>query len=79
MELINMPTYQSIYKCRLCGEEFEKGEVETESTMSVTSSLVINNSTGFVVKGKRLYRHASHNCKNGSYGFADFLGFRKKE
>ena len=68
-----MPTYQAIYKCRLCGEEFEKGEVEIENAMSVIHSLVINNSTGFAM------RHKPHNCKNGSYGFADFLGFRKKE
>lgn len=26
-----------------------------------------------------LFRYAMHNCKDGSYGFVDFLGFREKE
>lgn len=53
-----MPTYQAIYKCRLCGKEIIKDDLH-----NATSDL---------------FRYEMHNCKDGSYGFVDFLGFREK-
>ena len=71
--------YRAIYKCRLCGEEFEEGETGDIIAMTCTVALTVNNSTKHVRCERNLHRYMPHHCKDGSYGFADFCGFRKVE
>ena len=76
---IDMTEYRAIYKCRLCGEEFEDGRTSRKNAQIITFML------GFApnYKHEKLnlygYRNICHFCKGGSYGMADFLGFRKVE
>lgn len=77
-ELI-MTEYQAIYKCRLCGEEFEEGTTGDIIAMACTVALTVKDSTEHVRYERNLHRHMPHHCKDGSYGFADFCGFRKVE
>lgn len=76
-----MAEYQAIYKCRLCGEEFTDSLISQEE---IEKCLLV------FEKGKTIYRSRSgridiylrkghYSCKNGSYGLADFQGFRKVE
>lgn len=75
-----MPEYRAIYKCRMCGEEFENGRTKGES---IANSCVIAISVlGDTIKCKspvNLHEHYVHNCKDGSFGFSDFIGMRKVE
>lgn len=74
-----MSEYRAIYKCRLCGEEFVDGRTgKTISYMSV-NGLVLQESFKLKNCGIRVRRHNIHNCLDGSFGFADFIGFRKVE
>lgn len=74
-----MSEYQAIYKCRLCGEEFEEGTTGDIIAMACTVALTVKDSTEHVRCERNLHRHMPHHCKDGSYGFADFCGFRKVE
>lgn len=69
--------YKAIYKCRLCGEEFEDCTTGEPLAMALTMALAINGTTKHVRYNGNLHNHIVHNCKNGSYGMADFQGFRK--
>lgn len=71
-----MPEYRAIYKCRLCGEEFEDGGTGDIIAMACTVALTVKD---YVRCERNLHRHMPHHCKDGSYGFADFCGFRKVE
>lgn len=72
-----MPTYQVIYKCRLCGEEIINSEVEEKIALGLT--VAVNTPNDNFHNTSDLFRYEMHNCKDGSYGFVDFLGFRKKK
>lgn len=74
-----MSEYRSIYRCRLCGEEFEEGETGDIIAMTCTVALTVNDSTKHVRCERNLHRYMPHHCKDGSYGFADFCGFKKVE
>ena len=73
-----MIEYRAIYKCRLCGKEFLD---------SLINGKEVDECSKAFWKGKYIYRSVSgrnnipkekfHFCKDGSIGFADFLGFRK--
>lgn len=75
-----MPEYRAIYKCRLCGEVIP---------YSLISEKEVDRCVAAFEKGKYRYNSVSgrndiprdvfHYCKDGSCGFADFLGFRKVE
>lgn len=76
-----MPKYRAIYKCRMCGEEIvgvticDKEDVEIQmKNTCVFSSDFFNPKTAH-----RENRAIPHMCKDGSYGLAEFLGFRKVE
>lgn len=47
--------------------------------MACTVALTVKDSTEHVRCERNLHRHMPHHCKDGSYGFADFCGFRKVE
>ena len=68
---------KAIYKCRLCGEEFEDCETGEELVQVINMALVVTGNTQHVKCARNLYRHTMHYCKDGSFGFADFQGFKK--
>lgn len=70
--------YHAIYKCRLCGEEFSEGNTGEEIARDTTILLAMRNSTAGALSSTTFTR-TKHNCKDGSFGLADFLGFRKVE
>lgn len=74
-----MAEYQAIYKCRLCGKEFVHCETGENVAMALTVALAVNGSTEHVRYNGNLHRHLAHNCVDGSFGYADFCGFRKVE
>ena len=74
-----MSEYRAIYKCRLCGEEFESG---TTTSTDVVIKNMLNVTTGCGIKqyiGNPVTETYMHSCKDGSMGLSDFLGFRKVE
>lgn len=76
-----MSEYRAIYKCRLCGEEFEKEKVDYKRAIAAVLCLGMfgNESFDDSTTDISVYRVIDHNCKDGSMGLADFLGFRKVE
>lgn len=68
----------AIYKCRMCHKRFETGYVVAHKETAVELTAQIAN-TGearqrpFILKMQRI-----HECKNGSVGIADFLGFAQE-
>ena len=74
-----MSEYRAIYKCRLCGEEIEN----TKSTsryiryQNMVNSVTIPQFTENV-KMPRMEDYM-HDCKDGSHGYIELIGFRKME
>lgn len=74
-----MSEYRAIYKCRMCGEEYR--------TVGAVDKIAFQSIVGIISKeffypngsGIGLHRHDVHNCKDGSFGYSDFIGFRKVE
>lgn len=72
-----MSEYRAIYKCRLCGEEFESA-VTTRENIAMKHMVIVT--TGYKSTeniGTPVTETSMHSCKDGSMGLADFLGFRK--
>jgi len=59
--------YQSIYKCRLCGEETKR---------NITDESEVNQFNWYVYEGGT-YNIKAHTCLDGSLGISDFQGYRK--
>ena len=74
-----MSEYRAIYKCRLCGEEFEDGRTSAENAQIITCMLGFEPNYKHEKLNLHGYRNICHFCNNGSYGFADFCGFSKME
>lgn len=74
-----MSEYRAIYKCRLCGEEFETAIMKKDTANLCVNTLAIT--AHFKLKSDEISidRQYIHSCRDGSYGLADFLGFRKSE
>ena len=77
-----MPEYRTIYKCRLCGEEFEGMIFEENDNSPFYAMVNFLSGNDSVEMGYReppniIYKAEQHNCDDGSYGFADFVGFKK--
>ena len=72
-----MTEYRAIYKCRLCGEKFEDGRTGIDTAYMGCAVLVAKEH--FKPEGCAIgvHRHNTHVCDDGSYGFADFVGFKK--
>lgn len=68
-----MPEYRAIYKCRLCGEEFETHIFRD----SFEAEFYIAHMAMQFKRHPLPYEH--HICKNEDVGFADFIGCRKVE
>ena len=74
-----MTEYRAIYKCRLCGGEFESC---VTTSIDVVIKNMLNVTVGHEIKqwiGTPVSETSMHSCKNGSFGMADFVGFRKVE
>lgn len=72
-----MADFKAIYKCRLCGETFEDCTTEEELAQAINMALVVCGNTNHVKCARNLYKNTMHYCKDGSFGFADFQGFKK--
>lgn len=70
----------AIYKCRLCGKKFETVHCGNRIVQVIMASLGLDDLTlqdNFHIQ--RVYPHLTHFCEDGSFGFADFLGFKMEE
>ncbi len=74
-----MPEYRAIYKCRMCGEEYSYAVTGEMVAMALTFALTVKDSTENVRYNLKLHRNGIHECKDGSFGFSDFIGMRKVE
>ena len=74
-----MSEYRAIYKCRLCGEKFDDGRAGKDIVYMAAAVLTVKNH--FKPEGCAIgiHRYNVHHCSDGSYGFSDFVGFRKVE
>ena len=74
-----MSEYLAIYKCRMCGEEFEDARMGRD--IAYMGAAVLTVKEHFEPEGCAIgiHRHNVHHCDDGSYGFSDFVGFRKVE
>ena len=72
-----MPEYRAIYKCRMCGEEYLDAVTGETVAMALTVALTVEDNTGNTRYNGKLYRHGIHECKDGSFGYSDFIGMRK--
>lgn len=69
-----MSEFRAIYKCRMCGEEYESHHRFNNEVMAQTYM------AGMCVQRSRYNLPFEHHvCKDGSLGFADFIGMRKVE
>lgn len=74
-----MSSWIATYKCRLCGEQFQEeathnGKSAELAVWDLAYNDADNRESAIVVT-----EHGKHECADGSYGFADFIGFKKKE
>lgn len=69
--------YKAIYKCRLCGEKFEDGTTGEAIAQAVNVAISVVGNTNHVKCVRNIYKNTTHYCKDGSFGFADFQGFKK--
>lgn len=72
-----MATYTARYKCRRCGETFIGDTCARITALNVMATLTIQES--FEGSGIDVRRYEMHCCKNGEYGFADFIGFDREK
>lgn len=73
--------YQAVYKCRLCSEKFsDEHYTEDENVAAaVAVALSVNENSQHVRFPYTFHKYRMHYCKDGSYGFSDFQGFKKVE
>lgn len=75
-----MSEYRAIYKCRLCGKNFDDGTVNKQQLASNgTVAIAVNGNADNAMKESALFRYSVHCCDDGSFGFSDFQGFKKVE
>lgn len=73
--------YQAVYKCRLCGEQFCARTYEKCYDAELLITILSDCETTHTHTTPRypFRRTQKHYCEDGSYGFADFQGFKKVE
>lgn len=74
-----MSEYVAVYKCRLCGKVFgRKGdEMEEGNASHIINRLISEENTQLGNNPFFGHRYDNHVCEDGSFGFADFQGFKK--
>lgn len=70
-----MSEYVSVYKCRLCGKTFKSIPASLGRAAGIIGRLT--NESSFAQGDIHGSRYAIHNCKDDSFGFADFQGFKR--
>ncbi|WP_337659210.1 hypothetical protein [Eisenbergiella tayi] len=70
-----MAIYQSIFKCRLCGELFNGGVASSELNALETTTDACFGIKSEVFNAPQIKE--VHLCVDGSYGVADFQGRKK--
>ena len=66
--------YTAVYKCRLCGEEYNTcitGNEEKAITTTISVALGINSDETFAPT-----MHHTHFCTDGGIGISDFQGWK---
>ena len=74
-----MTKYRAIYKCRLCGEEFEN---VTPTSRYIHYQNMVNSISipQFRINSSMpRMEDYMHDCKDGSHGYIEHIGFRKVE
>ncbi len=71
--------YKAIYKCRLCGKIFPKQEINGKDMELLIFDVMHFGSTQGDIGANTVWKESSHNCPDGSFGIADFQGFKKSE
>lgn len=76
-----MSEYRAIYKCRMCGEEYSGIQVNSTIAFAATVAFGCGAAESFDLLSMNtvIYKTNNHECKDGSLGLADFIGFRKVE
>lgn len=75
-----MTLFDATYKCRLCGELFTDSSTGNENL--VTDAIFeLWTKDKYFPKGCGIgvHRYERHHCADGSWGMADFQGFKKKD
>lgn len=75
-----MTLFDATYKCRLCGETFVDSSTGDENL--VTDAIFeLWTKDSYFPKGCGIgvHRCVAHHCPDGSWGMADFQGFKKKD
>lgn len=67
--------YQAIYKCRMCGETFPAGKLYKEKA-AVRKIWDLEMNIPYWLSS---IEFDIHYCQDGSFGLADFMGFKKVE
>ena len=72
--------YKAIYKCRLCGEQYEDAETGDNIAIMAVSAVTVKGSW-FPSGGSAIGIHLRniHCCKDGSCGLSDFQGMKKED
>lgn len=77
-----MTRYISVYRCRLCGEEYIEGGTDTGHAAMNGANEAALIASG--IEPGRLCMNAPtlfsiHHCDGGSYGISEFLGFKNAD
>lgn len=72
-----MKKYKALYRCRLCGKEFDETIELKDCKIKAISFgkqiLIVDD----VLNMNTFDIQNQHNCEDGSIGFSDFLGLKK--
>lgn len=72
--------YQAIYKCRLCGRKYKTYSTLDKIVAEECVHRITREENYYPAESKiEVHRFDYHNCKDGSFGLADFQGFKKAE
>lgn len=74
-----MAEYVAVYKCRLCGALFGKkgNEMEEDKAIHIMNRLISEENAQLGNQPYWGHRYDNHVCKDGSFGFCDFQGFKE--
>ena len=66
--------YRAMYKCRLCNKEFGYvGTTNEKLVMDCITAMINGTKTTQILEPKQFDFHC---CEDGSFGFADFKGWK---
>ncbi len=75
-----MTLFDATYKCRLCGELFVDSSTGNENLVTDAIFELWTKDKYFPKGcGIGIHRYVTHHCPDGSWGMADFQGFKRKD